>query len=236
MFWPALERALLIVAAVLVAVPAWAAGRVVNLAATDGTPLVGMFYESSARPAPGVVLVHMLGRSKDDWALFAERLQSAGLTVLAIDLRGHGRSGGNASDLTAMVSDVQAAVGWLAAHPSVRPLPIGIVGASLGANLAGIVAADSPVVRAVALVSPSLDYRGLRLDASVMKKIGDRPVWLTASAEDPYAVRSVKELAGENASREQRLSAVRAHGTSLFNADHDLARGLVDWLRLRLIF
>jgi alpha-beta hydrolase superfamily lysophospholipase len=195
-----------------------------------------MFYESSARPAPGVVLVHMLGRSKDEWAPFADRLQNAGLNVLAIDLRGHGRSGGNGGELPAMASDVRAAAGWLAAHQSVRPHPIAIVGASLGANLAGVVAAESAVVRALVLISPSLDYRGIRLDPALMKKLQDRPVWLTASTEDPYALRSVRELAGDNPAHEQRLSSIRGHGTMLLNADQDLARALVDWLRQRLIF
>ena len=135
-----------------------------------------------------------------------------------------------------MVADVEAAVGWLAAHASVRPAPVGIVGASLGANLAAIVTAGSPLVRAVAMISPSLDYRGLRVDAAVMKRIGPRPVWLAASTEDAYALRTIKELAGDDPTREQRLSAVRAHGTALFGADQELPRALVDWLRQRLIF
>lgn len=236
MSWLAPERALLLLVAVLLATPAFAAGRLVTLTATDGTPLVGMFYEASARPAPAVVLVHMLGRSKDEWAPFAERLQDAGITALAIDLRGHGRSGGHASELSAMVADVEGAVGWLAAHPSVRPAPVAIVGASLGASLAAIVTAGSPLVHAVAMISPSLDYRGLRVDAAVMKRIGGRPVWLAASTEDAYALRTIKELAGDDPAREQRLSAVRAHGTALFSADQELPRALVDWLRQRLIF
>jgi hypothetical protein len=69
-----------------------------------------------------------------------------------------------------------------------------------------------------------------------MKKIGDRPVWLAASTEDPYALRTVKELAADGAGREQRLSTVRAHGTALLNADQELSRALVDWLRRSLIF
>lgn len=233
---PAIERAIIVALFVLIAAHAAAAGRPVAFTAADGTALVGMLYEASARPAPGVVLVHMLGRSKDEWAPFAERLQNAGLTALAFDLRGHGRSAGNGSELPAMVGDVRAAVGFLSAHPSVRPSPVAIVGASLGANLAGIVAAESAAVRAIALISPSLEYRGLRLDLATMKKIGDRPIWLTASTEDPYALRTVKELAAGQTGREQRLSSVRAHGTALFSADQDLAAALVDWLRRTLIF
>ena len=215
-------------------VVAAASGRPVNLTAADGTAIAAMLYEAAARPAPAVLLVHMLGRSKDEWAPFAERLQAEGITALALDLRGHGRSGGNGAELAAMASDVQGAVDWLVAQPQVRAGGIVIVGASLGANLAGIVAADSSVVRGVALLSPSLEYRTLRLDPAVMKKIGERPMWLAASTDDPYALRTVKELSVDQPNREQRLSNMRAHGTLLLSADQDLARALVDWLK-RLI-
>jgi alpha-beta hydrolase superfamily lysophospholipase len=213
-----------------------AAGRPVGFTAPDGTTLAGMLYESTLRPSPGVVLVHMLGRSKDEWALMAERLQEAGATVLAIDLRGHGSSAGSAGVLGPMVGDVGAAIDWLATRPNVRPSSVGVVGASLGANLAAIAAAGKPAVRAVALLSPSLDYRGVRLDANTMKRLGAKPVWLAASTEDPYALRTIKELVEGNSAREQHLSSVRGHGSMLLTADPDLARALMDWLRRTLIF
>ena len=225
----------LLVLVVLTSTPASAAGRPVTLVAADGTVLGGMFYEASPRPAPAVVLVHMLGRSKDEWLRFAERLEDAGIAALAIDLRGHGRSGGNGSELTAMVGDVQAAITWLAAHPSVRPDALAVVGASLGANLAGIAAADSGMVRGVGMISPSLDYRGVRLDAAVIKKLGMRAVWLAASTDDPYSLRTIREFTATAALHEQRLSGVRAHGTTLLSTDPELTRALVDWLRRTLI-
>jgi alpha-beta hydrolase superfamily lysophospholipase len=213
-----------------------ASGRPVSFTSTDATPLGAMFYEASNRPSPGVVLVHMLGRSKDEWVATAERLQDAGISVLALDLRGHGSSGGNGAVFPPMVEDVQAGFTWLSTRPGIRPGAVGIVGASLGANLAALAAARVAAVRAVALISPSLDYRGVRLDAAVMKKIGDRPVWLAASTEDPYALRTVKELLGAGGAYEQRLSGSRAHGTGLLSADQDLAGALVDWVRRTLIF
>lgn len=216
--------------------PALAAGRPVNLTASDGTALAGMLYEASQRPAPGVVLVHMLGRSKDEWGRFAEQLQDAGLTALAIDLRGHGHSSGDGSMLPQMVHDVAGAVSWLTSRPNVRASAIAVVGASLGANLAALAAAALPTVRAVALLSPSLDYRGVRLDLATMKKIGDRPVWVAASTEDPYAIRTIKELTADAAGIEQRLTGARGHGTLLLAADRDVGTGLVDWLKRALIF
>jgi dienelactone hydrolase len=217
------------------ATPVSAAGRLVAFTSTDGTPLTAMLYEASPRPAPAVVLVHMLGRSKDEWSLFAERLQDAGLSSLALDLRGHGRSGGNGSELGAMSGDVQAAAVWLASQPSVRPGAVGLVGASLGANLVALAAVDTSV-RAAALISPSLEYRGVRLDAGLLKKYGDRPLWLAASSEDPYALRTIRELAADHPGREQYVSTARAHGTALLSADQALVRALLDWLKRTLIF
>lgn len=213
-----------------------AAGRPVGFTARDGTPLTGQVFEASSRPSPGIVLVHMLGKSKDEWTWMAERLQDAGATVLTVDLRGHGGSGGSAGALSAMVNDVAAAIEWLAARPNIRPGALAVVGSSLGANLAALAAGEHGTVRAVALVSPSLDYRGVRLDIAAMKRLGARPVWLAASTEDPYALRTIRELVTSGGAREQALSPVRAHGTTLLTADGDLARGLLDWLRRTLIF
>lgn len=217
--------------AVFCAAPADGAGRPVTFNSFDGTQLAGTFYEPSSRPAPAVLLVHMLGRSKDDWNNLAERLEDAGLMVLAVDLRGHGRSSGSMATLQPMVGDVASAVSWLSSRPTARPGSVAIVGASLGANLAALAAADLPGVHALVLVSPSLDYRGLRLDAATMKKVGDRPMLMLASTQDPYALRTIHELIPGGSGREQRLSTVTGHGTNLLAADSDLARSLVEWLR-----
>ena len=229
-------RALAVVLTFLVTTSAAAAGRPVTFTSNDGTSLAGMFYEASDRPAPGAVLVHMLGRSKDEWIPIAERLQATGITVLAMDLRGHGSSAGNGAILSAMVGDVQAALNWLSSRPGIRPGSTALIGASLGANLAAIAAAQGGAVRGLALISPSLDYRGVRIDSDVIKKLVNLPIWLAASSEDAYALRTVKELATGSGSREQRLSGARAHGTALLSADQDLAGALVDWLRRTLIF
>jgi alpha-beta hydrolase superfamily lysophospholipase len=228
--------AIAFVATLAFATPARAAGRSVAFNSVDGTQLAATLYEPSSRPSPAVVLVHMLGRSKDDWQDVAERLEDAGIMVLALDLRGHGRSSGSMATLQPMVGDVASAVAWLAARPNARPGSIAVVGASLGANLAALAAVDLPSVHALVLVSPSLDYRGLRLDAATMKKIGDRPVLMLASMQDPYALRTLRELIAEGSGREQRLSNAAAHGTNLLAADSDLARALVEWLRRVLGF
>jgi alpha-beta hydrolase superfamily lysophospholipase len=213
-----------------------AADFAVQLRASDGTALAATLYPAPRGPAPAVVLVHMLTRTREDWRPFAERLRAAGAACLAIDLRGHGGSSGSAAPSAAMALDVQAAAAWLAARSDVTPGAIGIVGASFGATAAMLAAGELGVVKGVALVSPSADYRGVRLDAG-LRKYGGRPLLLVASTEDPYALRTVRALTGDDApGRQLRLSAVAAHGSQLLSRDPDAAAALVDWLRQTLLF
>jgi dienelactone hydrolase len=213
-----------------------ASGRAVTFPSSDGVTIAGEFFEASSRPSPAVVLVHMLSKSKDEWKDLPDRIREIGITALTIDLRGHGQSGGSAQDLPAMMQDVRAAARWLATRPNVRPDAIGIVGASLGASLALQAAIDLPQVRAIALLSPSLDYRGLRTDVGLIKRLGARSIWFAASAEDPLALRTVRDMAAEpSGPREQHVSSSVAHGTAILDKDPEVARSLVDWLRRSLL-
>ncbi|MEZ5418955.1 MAG: alpha/beta fold hydrolase [Vicinamibacterales bacterium] len=222
---------LLLSATLLLARPGDAAPLAVQLHTSDGIGLAAALYD--VPDAPAVVLVPMYTRTKDDWRAFAERLQAAGIASLAIDLRGHGGSAGPSGPSPSMALDVRAAVDFLAARSGVRA--VGIVGASLGANVALLAAAEATLVRGVALISPASDYRGVRIDAAV-RKYGARPMYLVASTEDPLAARTVRGLVAEGLpSREQRLSLVTAHGTLVLERDPDVAAALVDWLRRTLL-
>ena len=229
--------ALALAVAAGVAWPAAAAGRPVGFVSGDGTPLTAMLYEAERRPAPAVVLVHMYTRSKSEWDGLAGRLQAEGVTALAVDLRGHGSSGGASAPSSAMTADVRAAMAWLAARPEVRVGDVVIIGASLGANLALRAAVEEPLVRGVVLLSPSLDYRGVRIESALLRQLGARPALLIASVQDPYALRTIRDLVdGDPGPREQRLSEAPAHGTHLLAADPIMVPVLVDWLRRTLIF
>lgn len=230
-------RRVVVVAAVLSwAAVADASGRPVTLPSADGVTIAGEYFEAAARPAPAVVLVHMLSRSKGDWGSLPDRLRDAGMTALTIDLRGHGQSSGSPQNLQDMIKDVRAAAQWLATRPNVRADAIAIIGASLGASLALLAAVDVPQVRALALLSPALDYRGLRTDLALVKRLGARSIWLCASAEDSLALRTLREMAAEpSGPREQVISNAVAHGTVLLDRDGEVGRALVDWLRRSLL-
>jgi dipeptidyl aminopeptidase/acylaminoacyl peptidase len=229
-----LPLALAAIAAALLGVGADAASQRVSFRTDDGLTLAGTWYEPASRPAPAVILIHMLQKSRRDWDQTAVRMAGEGLAVLAFDLRGHGESQGNPQDLQSMVQDVRAARRFIASRPDALPSRIGIAGASLGATLAALAAADDPAVASVALLSPSSDYRGLRIEPA-LRKYGSRPLLLVASDDDGYALRSVRDLQKGGGGRETVVLAHAGHGTAMLASDEDLGRRLLEWFRRTLL-
>jgi pimeloyl-ACP methyl ester carboxylesterase len=224
------------------ALPVWAGPvTVVTFHAKDGVPITASFYQPSRRPAPCVILVHMLSRSRDDWQALATRLADAGIAALALDLRGHGASGadprpdaGTAADMSADLLDVQAARSFLASRPDLGVTNIGILGASVGANLAAAAAAADPTVRSIALLSPGLEYRRVYAEAA-LRKYGERPALMISSQEDGYSTRSVRRLqkAGTGV-REARLVNGAGHGTMMLSREPDLVSVILEWFQRTL--
>ena len=219
---------------VLVSAGLRAAGHAVTFRADDGRTVTGTLYEANRRPSAAVVLVPMLGRSKEDWQAVAERMAEANITALAIDLPGL-RLPGDPRDIAGWHTVIGGSLSFLASmRDVVRPGSLGVAGASLGASLAGIAAAADGRVRALALVSPSLEYRGVRIDGP-MRQYGSRPALLMASLHDPYAARTVRELSAEPPGpREVQWSETAAHGTILLAREPDLGRSLGEWFRRTL--
>lgn len=225
--------ALGVACAVLTSGQADAAGTVVSFRTASGRTVTGLLTEAARSPAPAVVLVPMLGRPKDDWQAVAERLVAVNISALAIDLPGSSLPV-DPGALLAWHEDVRAAVAFLAGRGDVQSGAVGVAGASLGANLAAVAAAGEPGVRSMALISPSLDYRGVRIEGA-LQQYGARPAFLAASVHDPYAARSVRELAKSGAGRRDvRWSSEPAHGTALLARDAELASWLVEWFQQTL--
>ena len=226
---------LLILLALALVLPASAsAAQRVTFRTEDGIGLVASWYEPSTRSGPAVILLHMLHRSRRDWDALASRLAAEGIGALAVDLRGHGESQGAAGpDYAMLVRDVRAARRYLATRPDVVQGRIGLLGASLGANLAALAAAEDPGIASLALLSPSMDYRGLRIEAA-MRKYGSRRALLVASGDDPYAMRTVRDLEKGAAGREVVRLSGAGHGTTMLQ-DAGLGAVLVDWFRRTLL-
>ena len=215
----------------LVPLPAGAAtGHAVSFRSADGRTVNGLMFEADLRPAPGVVLVPMLGRPKEDWQALGQRLSEANITALAIDFPASSVPD-NPRIALGWATDVRAAVDFLVSRPETRSGTVAVAGASLGATIAAIEAAGDSRVRALALLSPTLEYRGVHLE-SPMRQYGARPVLLASSSHDSYSARSARELAKDAPGpREVQVSDTAGHGTVLLSRDPDLARMLVEWFR-----
>lgn len=174
--------------------------------------LVGFLFVPPERllkgKPPVVILLHGIGDSHSVWKLFWEDLLSLGYAVFAIDLRGHGlsifdlRQGRNRSPGTFVQNehlnfpaDVKFLVDtMLVLHGAlVDTAQLAVVGASIGANTALLYAHSEPRVKYTALISPGLDYRGLRI-APVMREFGDRPLFIAAGDKDIYSNESINLL------------------------------------------
>ncbi|MEW5981748.1 MAG: alpha/beta fold hydrolase [Acidobacteriota bacterium] len=220
--------------------PAAQEAQLVSFTAQDGVLVNGTLYLPERRPAPAVLLLHMLGRSRYDWDSIARALAEAGIAGLAIDLRRNawpkpGTAGGGEGDFSDLILDAMAARAYVAARPEVASDRIGVAGASLGANVAALLAASDAAVRSLALLSPSLDYRGLRSDLA-LARYGSRPALLLASSEDPYAFRSARALVSAGAGqRELRVLSGAGHGTVMVARRPDLIPAIVDWFVYTLL-
>jgi pimeloyl-ACP methyl ester carboxylesterase len=210
-----------------------AAARLISFRAVDGRTVNALMNEAAQRPAPAVVLVPMLGRPKEDWQVVGQRLADANITALMIDLPGQVLP--DDPKVTAAWSDeVRAALSFLEGRSEVRAGYVGVAGASLGGSLAALAAATDPQVRALALISPSADYRGVRIEGA-MRQYGSRPALLIASRQDSYAARTARDLAADAPGpRDLQWSDLSAHGTALLSREPDLVRALVEWFQRTL--
>lgn len=134
-----------------------APGRHMHLYAEDGVRLRGTYLPGPNHGGPAVVVLHGLfaHRRKPRYAYLADRLSEWG-GVLAIDLRGHGGSGGVSTlgDLEAL--DAEAATRWLRAHG--HPW-VALVGMSMGGTTAIHAVHRRADVDAAVIVSAPAEFR-----------------------------------------------------------------------------
>ncbi len=232
------------VVSVMPVLPARAAEPIpVSFVARDGQQVTGALYLPDRKPAPAVILLPVMTRTHVDWDATSARLAAAGIAALAIEFRRGGgprvdpavMAGEPAGDFADLTLDVEAADAFLRARGDIAASRIGIAGASIGANVGAIVASDNPAIKSLALLSPSLEYRGLRIEAP-MRKFGHRPALIIVSDDDPYALRSGKQMVGYGEGlRDLRLASGAGHGTVMLSRQPELVAALVDWFVRTLV-
>lgn len=214
--------------ALLLAAPALAAPRPVQLSVGDQR-LAGLYWDPPKSLAPAVLLLPMLGHTKEDWIPFGNQLRRQGYGVLALDFREQGRT-----NREPLLADARAGFDFLREQPKVDAARIGLIGASIGANAALNFAATEPAVRLAVLLSPGLNYRGVTTEPA-LRDYGARPLLLLAAEEDSPSAAAVRRLA-ELAQGESvvKLYPGAAHGTELLAAGGSVGDEIIAFLRPRL--
>ncbi|MCI0393510.1 MAG: alpha/beta fold hydrolase [Chloroflexi bacterium] len=211
-----------------------AAPEDVTIEASDGLAIQATFYPASATGrAPGVMLLHMNGGQRQDWDQIAPQLAKAGYAVLAVDMRGHGETGGS-SDWQQTPDDLQQVWAYFTGRKDVDPERTAIVGASIGSSMALLAAVAEPAIRTVVLLSPGLNYFNVTTDDAITA-YGERPVLIVASEEDTESAESARTLS-ELALGEVQLEMVQGagHGTAMFDAQPELLDLILAWLDAHL--
>lgn len=209
----------------------------VVIEAADGLELDAAFYAAEGlEKAPGVILLHMLGSSRTIWETvgLADELAANGYAVLALDMRGHGETGGS-QDWAQAEDDIQRVWQFFVNRPEVDGEKTAVLGASIGSNMALIAAANEPTIRTAILLSPGLNYRGVA-PAERLPDYGDRPLFIVASEDDYYSMDSANKLA-ETAVGETEVKIYEAagHGTEMFAPQPDLTALILNWLARHLV-
>ncbi len=184
---------------------------------------------------PAVILIHQGFRSRAEWTPYDEAFSDAGYATLAYDIRGHGGSGGSFSSAdfdnpNTTPKDLQAAIAYLNARDEIDSARIGIVGASVGGNLACVASQKRWVKTAVNLsgktsavrnlaAEPTLDLISMFQISSAGDGGGQRATWANELYGFTSEPRLVEVVAGSS-----------GHGVAIFQSDPGLLDRIVDWL------
>ena len=123
--------------------------RVVHLPAANEKQLFAWFIPA-APGAPALVVMHGWGGNAEMMLPLAAPLHAAGYSLLLVDARCHGRSDGDTfASLPRFAEDIESALAWLREQQGVDPAALGVIGHSVGAGAALLVAARQPELRAV---------------------------------------------------------------------------------------
>lgn len=145
------------------------ASRDIFFSASDGYQLSGTYSIPNIEGSvPAIILSHQFNSDRHDFDLFIPRLLNEGYAVLAYDTRGFGESANGDADINNFPKDVEGALSYLKEQEEVDASRVGIIGASVGANVAFVSSGSIGEIRAAVLLSPSdTGVRGVLMGSEI---------------------------------------------------------------------
>lgn len=217
----------------------------VRIPTSDGVLITGDYMTpETVSGSAAVLLLHMMPSNRASWSAFMLHLAENGYASFAIDLRGHGesrqRSDGRSLDYETFsdedhqrsIHDVIAAAAFLE-EKGHRVVHVG--GASIGANLALWYGAEYGTATSVFLLSPGIDYRGIKTLPRAAR-LTATALFIAASKDDARSggdadimARQIYDAAA--VPKEIEIFETGGHGTDMFRAHPELMDVLIRWMR-----
>jgi len=195
---------------------------------------------------PGLaLLLPMMSKTHESYMPFIAQLNHSGYATIAFDLRGHGKSTQvgkkaisyadmNENQFGKMPGDVeQFFEDFKADHPDQYDYDnVIVIGASIGANTAGLLLSSDWASRAV-MLSPGRNYRGLRPEVSLAAETPpDKPIYIAVSDDDTYSAESSQWLYDNYAGpKTLKKYPGENHGTNILINVPDAGNELLEWLK-----
>jgi alpha-beta hydrolase superfamily lysophospholipase len=174
------------------------------------------------------------------------KLVDAGYGFLAYDARGHGKStidsknrpinykqfgqSGPGSEWYKMPGDLDSVISFLNNTKHTPAKKIGLIGASLGANICLLYASKNTDIPLTVLLSPGLNYAGFESLGYIDAFAKQRPILISASPQDEYAYQSSILLYQKVQSNKQAsfIAGKSGHGVQMFDGKYEYQ--LIKWI------
>jgi dipeptidyl aminopeptidase/acylaminoacyl peptidase len=188
--------------------------RAVTIPAVRGRSLFGWFIPAG-EGAPALAIVHGWGGNAEMMLPLAKPLHAAGYALLFFDARSHGRSAGDTfASLPRFAEDLSSAVDWLQAQAEVNPARVGVIGHSVGAGAALLLASRRNDLAAVVSLAAFAHPAGIMRRWLKLKRI---PYWPLGAYILFYVQRVIgyrfDDIAPCNTIRAAQCPVLLAHGT-----------------------
>lgn len=190
-------------------------GEIVKIKSSD-IEVYGVLYkpDTISGKLPAIVVIHGWTpynfRGGEAHTYFAKEISKRGFITIAITLRGWKDTGGKDDCGLRQPEDVANVVRWLSNHPNVDPAKIGLLGQSLGGQVALSAGALESTVKAIVAYFPVTDF-----------KLWGETTNLDQSALDDYIYGMCQEE-GTPADRSPILSSHKINASVLFmHGDQD---------------
>ena len=221
-------------------------GKKVSFTTKDGIVIQGLFKPPKSSSKETFILLHGLGSNQEEWQPFISKFVRYGYGFLSYDARGHGHSiltdknkkvtyqtfgsPKTNSNWTKMISDLDDAISFLQNKKGIKKSKMGLIGASLGANICFNYAAKDKTISIVVLLSPGMNYAGIKIKQSIpaYKK---RYLLIMAAPGDTYAYQSACMLyknIKENKHAVFMHGKNSGHGVNML--DRLLTNKLIGWI------